>query len=73
MERYSGVKLEKKKLNIFGKYKEFDLVNVDEIIVGDVKCYTFEGHLLLNLVQYPNTSGLWKNLNNQAEENVKSS
>jgi len=43
MEEYLGVKLEKKKLNIFGKYKEFDLVNVEENIVGDVKHYTFKG------------------------------
>ncbi|AIG98431.1 hypothetical protein AFULGI_00016720 [Archaeoglobus fulgidus DSM 8774] len=43
MEEYLGVKLEKKKLNIFGKYKEFDLVNIEEAVVGDVKFYTFKG------------------------------
>lgn len=43
MEEYLGVKLEKKKLNIFGKYKEFDLVNIEEAVVGDVKSYTFKG------------------------------
>ena len=43
MEKHFGVKLEKKKLNIFGKYKEFDLVNVEDAIVGDVKCYNFKG------------------------------
>ncbi|OYT33127.1 hypothetical protein B6U96_17350 [Archaeoglobales archaeon ex4484_92] len=43
MERYLGVKLEKKKLNIFGKYKEFDLVNIEEAIVGDVKFYIYRG------------------------------
>lgn len=43
MEKYLGVKLEKKKLNIFGKYKEFDLVNIEKGIVGDVKFYTFKG------------------------------
>ena len=43
MENYLGVKLEKKKLNIFGKYKEFDLVNVEKGIVGDVKSYKFKG------------------------------
>ena len=43
MEEYLGVKLEKKKLNIFGKYKEFDLVNIEEAVVGDVKLYTFKG------------------------------
>jgi len=41
MEEYFGVKLEKRKLNIFGKYKEFDLVNIEKAIVGDVKRYTF--------------------------------
>ena len=44
MEKHLSVKLEKRKLNIFGKYKEFDLVNVEEAIVGDIKCYTFKGH-----------------------------
>ena len=44
MEKHFGVKLEKRRLNIFGKYKEFDLVNVEEAIVGDVKRYTFKGH-----------------------------
>jgi len=43
MENYFGVRLEKKRLNIFGKYKEFDLVNIEENIVGDVKHYTFKG------------------------------
>ena len=43
MEKYLGVKLEKRRLNIFGKYKEFDLVNVEDAIVGDVKYYTFKG------------------------------
>jgi len=33
MERYLDVKLEKKRLNVFGKYKEFDLVNIEENIV----------------------------------------
>jgi len=45
MEKYFGVKLEKRRLNIFGKYKEFDLVNVEEAIVGDVKRYTFKGEV----------------------------
>ena len=43
MERHLGVKLEKRKLNILGKYKEFDLVNVECSIVGDVKCFKFKG------------------------------
>ena len=43
MEGYFKVKLKKRKLNIFGKYKEFDLVNVERGIVGDVKCYKFRG------------------------------
>ena len=43
MEKHFGVKLEKKRLNIFGKYKEFDLVNVEHAIVGDVKFYQFKG------------------------------
>ena len=43
MERYLGVKLEKRRLNIFGKYKEFDLVNVENNIVGDVKYFRFRG------------------------------
>jgi hypothetical protein len=44
MEKHFGVKLEKKRLNIFGKYKEFDLVNVEHAIVGDVKFYQFRGN-----------------------------
>ena len=44
MEDYLGVMLEKRNLNIFGKYKEFDLVNLEEAIVGDVKYYTFKGY-----------------------------
>ncbi len=45
MEKHFGVKLGKRRLSIFGKYKEFDLVNVEEAIVGDVKCYTFKGEV----------------------------
>ena len=43
MEKFLGVKLEKKRLNIFGKYKEFDLVNIEKGIVGDVKYFKFKG------------------------------
>lgn len=43
MEKHLKVKLEKRKLNIFGKYKEFDLVNVKKSIVGDIKCFRFKG------------------------------
>ncbi|MEM4736885.1 MAG: hypothetical protein QXD41_03360 [Nitrososphaeria archaeon] len=43
MERHFGIKLEKKNVNIFGKYKEFDLVNIENCIVGDVKHYSFKG------------------------------
>jgi len=43
MEKYLNVKLENRKVNIFGKYKEFDLVNLEKAIVGDVKYYTFKG------------------------------
>jgi len=43
MEEYLRVKLEKRRLNIFGKYKEFDLVNVENNIVGDVKYFRFRG------------------------------
>ena len=35
-----GVPLKKEKLMIFGKLKEFDLVNIRARIVGDVKRYT---------------------------------
>ena len=43
MEKYLGIKLDKKKVNIFGKYKKFDLVNIEKGVVGDVKYYTFRG------------------------------
>jgi len=45
MEEYLRVKLEKRRLNIFGKYKEFDLVNVENNIVGDVKYFRFRGSI----------------------------
>ncbi len=49
---YFGVKLEKMKLNIFGKYKEFDFVNIEDAMFHP-----------LSLVQSQNASGLWKSLN----------
>ena len=39
MSKLLGIKLAKKKLKVFGKMQEFDLVNEEARIVGDVKCY----------------------------------
>jgi len=37
MKSNFGVNLEKDRLNIFGKYREFDLVNIEHTVVGDIK------------------------------------
>ena len=42
MSHVFGVPLDKEKLKIFGKLKEFDLVNIRARVVGDVKRLTTE-------------------------------
>ena len=41
LETMSGVVLQHAKLNINGLIKDFDMVNIDEHIVGDAKNYTW--------------------------------
>lgn len=55
MSRYLGISLYKKKLNINGKYKEFDMVNLEHRVVGDFKRFTYRGQAsaeMSNLVEY---------------------
>jgi len=43
LSKFLGIRLVKEKLSIFGKEKEFDLVNIDARIVGDIKSYGYSG------------------------------
>jgi len=43
MSRFFGIPLSKEKLSIFGKEKEFDIVNIEAKMVGDIKSYTYSG------------------------------
>ena len=43
MSRFLGVSLSKDRLSIFGKEKEFDIVNIEAKIVGDIKSYRYSG------------------------------
>lgn len=43
ISEYLGIQLYKENLLIFGKEKEFDLVNIEAKIVGDIKIYTYRG------------------------------
>jgi len=43
MSESLGIPLTKQRLEIYGKYKEFDVVNVEHRIVGDVKKFDYEG------------------------------
>jgi|GEM_PF-1473419 len=55
MSHHLGVPLYKKKLNINGKYKEFDLVNISHRIVGDFKNFKFRGQAsaeISNMIEY---------------------
>ena len=50
-----GVPLHKEKIDIYGKPKEFDLVNVRHRIVGDFKRFSYKGHAeaeMSNLAEY---------------------
>lgn len=55
MGRYLGVPLYKERLEINGKYKEFDLVNVAYRIVGDFKNFKYKGQAMAemsNIIEY---------------------
>ncbi len=55
MSQYLGIPLYKKRLNINGKYKEFDLVNILYRIVGDFKNFKYKGQAMAemsNIVEY---------------------
>jgi len=43
ISEYLKIPLTKAKVNICGKYKEFDIVNIEHKIVGDIKYYKFKG------------------------------
>jgi len=43
MSDFLKIPLYKERLNIFGKFKEFDLVNVAYRVVGDIKGFTYKG------------------------------
>jgi len=45
VSKFLGIRLMKEKLWIFGKEKEFDLVNIDARIVGDIKSYRYSGDM----------------------------
>ena len=55
MSEYLGIKLYKARLNIKGKYKEFDFVNEEHKIVGDFKNLKFKGQAsaeMSNIAEY---------------------
>ena len=55
MSSYLGIPLYKQRLNIFGKFKEFDLVNIEHRVVGDFKRFKYKGPAMAemsNLVEY---------------------
>lgn len=56
ISEYLGMPLYKAKLNVCGKYKEFDIVNTGSRIVGDIKGFTFKGQVASaeysNLIEY---------------------
>ena len=55
MSSYLGIPLYKQRLDIYGKFKEFDLVNVEYRIVGDFKRFKYKGSAMAemsNLVEY---------------------
>lgn len=43
ISEFLGMSLLKEKLLIYGKEKEFDLVNIENRIVGDIKSYSYSG------------------------------
>ncbi len=43
ISEFLGIPLSKEKLSIFGKEKEFDLVNIEARVVGDIKFYRYSG------------------------------
>ena len=55
MSSYLGIPLYKQRLNIYCKFKEFDLVNIEHRIVGDFKRFKYKGPAMAemsNLVEY---------------------
>lgn len=55
MSQYIGVPLYKEKLDINGKLKEFDLVNIERRIVGDFKHFRYRGPAMAemsNIIEY---------------------
>ncbi len=55
MSWYLGVPLYKERLEINGKYKEFDLVNIIHRIVGDFKNFKYKGQAMAemsNIIEY---------------------
>ncbi len=55
MSDYLGIQLYKERLNINGKFKEFDLVNVEHRVVGDFKCFKYKGPAMAemsNMIEY---------------------
>jgi len=55
ISEFLDVPLYKERVNIFGKFKEFDLVNVAQRIVGDIKGFTYGGVAAAefsNIVEY---------------------
>lgn len=37
--KFLGIELTSQRVNIFGKYKSFDLVNIERKVYGDIKVY----------------------------------
>ena len=55
MSSYLGIPLYKQRLDIYGKFKEFDLVNIEHRVVGDFKRFKYKGPAMAemsNLVEY---------------------
>ena len=74
MSQLLGVSLMKKKLEIFGRMQEFDLVNEQEKIVGDVKRYVTKTTSPTSEIDRM-SAYVWfmENLSNQAEANGEKS
>ena len=43
ISKFLGISLSKERLSIYGKEKEFDLVNIENRVVGDIKSYRYSG------------------------------
>ena len=43
ISKFLGISLSKERLSIYGKEKEFDLANIENRIIGDIKSYRYSG------------------------------